>query len=290
MIIVKLKGGMGNQMFQYALGRALSLKYNVSLGLDLSYLLYVTPRLGFTFRDYDLDIFNIKAEIISSPKIPFVNRFFKGKIGRLFDYARRFLFSNKETEASWHFKPSILNIGPDAYLDGYWQSPKYFENIEDIIRADFTLKNKLPTNIENLKEIIEKENSLCVHVRRGDYIKSKVHNITGKEYYDNAVEKMKSLIMIDKIYVFSDDIKWCEENMKFDLPTMFVGNEYAGQKAEGHMVLMSACKNFIIPNSSFSWWGAWLSNNPDKVVIVPKKWSGMKFVKFDIILKEWIRM
>lgn len=289
MIIVKLKGGMGNQMFQYALGRALSVRHGVPLGLDLSFLLDTTPRLGFTFRNYDLDVFNIKAEVVPSKKIPFVNRAFKGMPGQILDYLRKFLFI-KGVEKSFSFDPNILDLGSDAYLDGYWQSPKYFENISDIIREDFTLKDRLPENIDKLKKEIENCNSLCVHVRRGDYVGNKFHDVVGKDYYDNAIEKMKSLTDIDKVYVFSDDIKWCEENMHFDLPTMFVSEEYAGQKAEGHLALMSACKNFIIPNSTFAWWGAWLSNNKDKKVIVPKQWFGIKFVKFDIVLKEWIKM
>jgi hypothetical protein len=287
MIIVRLKGGMGNQMFQYALGRALSLKYKTGLGLDLSFLLDTTPRLGFTFRNYDLDVFNIKADIVPSHKIPFVNRAFRGKIGQILDYLRRFI-PNKGVEKSFKYDPDIFDIGEDAYLDGYWQSSKYFEDIEDVIREDFTLKDKLPLKIENLKEIIEKENSLCIHVRRGDYVGNKFHEVVGKDYYDKAIEKMKELTGIDKIYVFSDDIVWCEENMKFDLPVMFVGNEYAGEKAEGHLILMSSCKNFIIPNSTFAWWGAWLSKNKNKKVIVPEQWFGLKNVKFDIIPEGWI--
>jgi hypothetical protein len=291
MIIVRFKGGMGNQMFQYALGRALSIKYNVPLGFDLSYLLDTTPRLNFTFRNFDLDIFNIKGEIVPSKKVPFVNRIFKGKVGQVFDYMRRYFSFGKGIERSWYFDKSILDIGPDAYLDGYWQSQKYFENIADIIRSDFTLKNKLPINIENLKEVIKKENSLCIHIRRGDYVGNKSHEIVGEEYYKKAIEKMKTLTKIDKIYVFSDDIKWCEENMKFDIPVMFVGNEYAGKKAEGHMALMSACKHFIIPNSTFAWWSAYLSESKNKIVIVPIKWFPWTIKNDnDIVPEGWIKV
>ena len=291
MVTVKLKGGMGNQMFQYAIGRALSLRYNVPLGLDLSFLLDTTPRLKFTFRNYDLDVFNINAEIVQSSKIPFVNRMVKGKIGQAFDILRRFLSFDKGVEKSFNFNSLIFNIGPNAYLDGYWQSPKYFESIEDIIRKDFTLKSELPINIRNLMEVIEKENSVCIHVRRGDYVGNKAHEVVGSEYYDKAIEKMRSLTKIDKIYVFSDDIKWCEENMKFEYPVMFVGDEYAGQKAEGHLMLMKSCRNFIIPNSTFSWWGAWLGDSKDKIVVAPKQWFGGESMSSeDLIPKEWIRI
>lgn len=293
MIIVRLQGGMGNQMFQYALGRALSVKNNVPLGLDLTFLLDRTPIPNFTFRNYDLDVFNIETSIVDKKDIPFLYRKYNfGIFMRYFDYARRKLFSTSGKEKKgFYFDKEILNLGSNAYLEGWWQSPKYFADIEDIIRKDFTLKNELPINIKNLLEVIKKENSLCIHVRRGDYVGNSNHEIVGNEYYDRGIEKMKSLTKIDKIYVFSDDIKWCEENMKFEFPTMFVGEEYAGTKAEGHMALMSACHNFIIPNSSFSWWSAWLSDYKDKIVIVPKQWfTDASINSDDLIPKNWIRI
>jgi hypothetical protein len=291
MIIVKLKGGMGNQMFQYAIGRALSIKNNTKLGLDLAYLLDKTPRSNFTFRNYDLDIFNIHAEIIPQTKINFINKTFKGKLGVYFDFLKRKFIKSLGIEKSFNFDSSILGLKGDVYLDGYWQSPKYFEMIEDVIREDFTLKYGLPLSTKNLIEVIEKENSVCIHVRRGDYVGNKFHEIVGKEYYNNGIDLISKKIKIDKIYVFSDDIKWCEENMKFEFPVMFVGEEYAGEKAEGHLMLMKSCKNFIIPNSSFSWWAAWLSNYKDKIVIVPKQWFGNGSINSDdLIPKEWIRI
>ncbi|HCU01492.1 TPA: hypothetical protein DIC62_01675, partial [Candidatus Nomurabacteria bacterium] len=172
MIITRLQGGMGNQMFQYALGRALSVKNNVPLGLDLTFLLDRTPIPNFTFRDYHLDVFNIEATFVSKKDIPFLYR--KHNLGifmRYLDYIRRKLISTPGKEKmNCSFDASILQLGSDAYLEGWWQSYKYFESIEDIIRKDFTFKNKLPLHIENLNEVIKKENSLCVHVRRGDYV------------------------------------------------------------------------------------------------------------------------
>lgn len=288
MIITRLQGGMGNQMFQYALGRDLSIKYGVPFKIDVeSYKIKNAVE-----RHYDLDVFNIVEDIANEKEVPFFYRNSNRNLflSKLNSVLNKFL-KNKGKETSFSFDSNILEVGLDIYLDGYWQSPKYFENIEDIIRKDFILKNKLSLNIENLKEVIKKENSLCIHVRRGDYVGNSHHEVVGQEYYKQAIEKMKSLTTIDKIYVFSDDIKWCEENMSFEFPSMFVGEEYAGQKAEGHMTLMSACHNFIIPNSSFAWWSAFLSENKDKKVIVPKQWFPDESINSsDLIPKEWIRI
>ena len=291
MIIAKLKGGMGNQMFQYALGRALSVKNKTYLDLDLTFLLNRTPRPNFTFRNYDLDVFNIQAEIVSSDSVPFIHRLFKGKFGILFDFIKRKFLKPVGVEKSFSFDDSILNLKGDVYLDGFWQSYKYFENIRDIIKKDFTLKNELPVKVKNLMEVIEKENSVCVHVRRGDYVGNKVYETIGKDYYDNGLDLINKKVKIDKLYVFSDDIKWCEENMKFKYPVMFVVEEYSGQKAEGHLMLMKSCKSFIIPNSSFSWWAAWLSEYKDKIIIAPKQWfNDDRINNDDLIPEEWIRI
>lgn len=293
MIIVRLQGGMGNQMFQYALGRSLAIKNNVPLGLDLTFLLDRTPIPNFTFRDYQLNNFTIEATIVEKKDIPFLYRKYNlGIFMRYIDFVRRKCFFTRGKEKkNYHFDSAILELGPNAYLEGWWQNPKYFENIEDVLRKDFTLKNSLPPNIKNLIETIKKENSLCIHIRRGDYVGNMYHEVVNKEYYDKAIDKIKSLTNIEKIYVFSDDIKWCEENMKFEFPTMFVGDEYAGANAEGHMVLMSSCNNFIIPNSSFSWWGAWLAENPNKIVVAPKQWHSSESTDTsDLIPKGWMQI
>ena len=295
MIIVQLQGGMGNQMFEYALGRALSLKYKVPLGLDLSYLLDRTPRpksMKFTFRDYDLDVFNVQAEIVPQSKIPFTyRRFLKGKSGLYLYILRKKFFKGKGTEKKFNFDESVFSLGARAYLKGYWQSPKYFDNIADTIRKDFTLKNLPKEEIQNLYKEMASENSLCIHVRRTDFIGNSLHQVVKNNYYERGIDYLKKTEKIEKIYVFSDDIAWCKDNMKLGFPTVFIGPEYSGQKAEGNLFLMSACKYFIIPNSTFSWWGAWLSARDGKKVIVPQKWFDNPSINTtDIIPEEWIKI
>ncbi|MEK7564205.1 MAG: alpha-1,2-fucosyltransferase [Patescibacteria group bacterium] len=281
MIIVRLKGGLGNQMFQYALGRVLSLRHNTALGLDTSfYKLDLIPK-----RRYDLDLFNITGKVLSKNNIPFLYR-----ISQKFRLVDKFI-PNKGKEKFFHFDPNIFSLGSSLYLDGYWQSPKYFEGFEDAIREEFTFKNPLPLKINNLATDIENINSLCIHVRRGDYVGNANHDVFSMEYYKKGVDYINQQTKIDKIFVFSDDIEWCKNNLIFEMPVFFVGNEYAGLKDEGHMYLMSRCKNFIIANSSFSWWAAWLSVSKNKTVVCPKNWFKDASINTDdLIPKEWIRI
>jgi hypothetical protein len=289
MIIVRLAGGMGNQMFQYAIGRKLSVMNNTTLGLDIHDLLDKTPRPGFTFRDYDLDLFSIQAEIIPQSKLSWRQRSWGKSV--FLNKIRRALFVGHGKEKGFTFNPRILELGPDVYLDGYFQSHKYFESIASIIRKDFTLKNPLPENIRTLKIEIESRNSVCIHVRRGDYVGNSFHETVSKDYYDKAISLLSEKTKIEHVYVFSEDISWCRENLSFAQPTTFVGDEYAGERASGHFALMQACSHFIIPNSSFSWWAAWLAENSGKIVIAPKKWFGDESIDTSHrIPDEWIRI
>lgn len=273
MIITRLYGGLGNQMFQYAIGKSLSIKNNIPLGLDIHYLLDRTPRKNFTFRDFDLDLFNIQAEILPKSKIPLRFRYIrKGLFFFLLNKIREKLPHAKGVEKqNFVFDKEVYEHRGSIYLRGYWQNPNYFQDIRNILVKDFSLKNPLPAHIQSLKEEIKSRVSLCVHVRRGDYVGNKVHDILPSDYYEKAMERFRNR-EIDHIYVFSDDIGWCRENMSFNLPTTFVGEEFAGEGATGHFELMRACKYFIIPNSTFSWWAAYLADNNDKMVVMPDNW------------------
>jgi hypothetical protein len=293
MIIVRLSGGMGNQMFQYALGRAMSLKYNVPLGLDMAYLFDRTPRPNFTFRDYYLDSFNIDPVIVSRKQIPFLYRLYgSGKIRIALDTIRRKFLKPRGTEKNFTFDKNVFDLGPNAYLDGYWQSPKYFKGYEDIIRKDFTFRDALPEPWETLTAEIKGCNSVCLHVRRGDYVTNPFHDIDiGQSFYDRGLHEIATRAPIDRIYVFSDDIKWCESNLKFAYPTVFVGDEYVGEKDRGHFALMSSCKHFMICNSTFSWWAAWLGASAEKIVVAPQKWFADPSVDTsDIFPADWIKV
>lgn len=277
---------MGNQMFQYAFGRALAAHNSTALGLDISF--FDNP--GLPVRTYDLDLFSIEARILTTREIPLIYRpYGTGVLGRTVRKIIKRIVPNIGKESSFVFDAQKLSVGVDTYVDGYWQSYKYFESIEDTIRKDFTLVQQLPEHIQKLKEEILSMNSVCLHVRRGDYVGNAFHEVVGPSYYERALEVLKEKIAIEHLYVFSDDIAWCKESLTFGYPTTYVGEEYAGARATGHFELMRACRHFIIPNSSFSWWAAWLAKAPHKVVIAPKQWFIDDTIgTTDLLPHEWI--
>lgn len=296
MIIVRLSGGMGNQMFQYAAGRALADKRGVPLALDTTFLLHRIRmpffRPHFVFRNFDLVVWNIEATIAKPTSIAWWNRPMGfGKLMLIIDAAFRTFSLFRGWEKTFRYNPQFLLFGPDTYLVGFWQSEKYFKDARDHIRSEFTLKEPLAGVSALLLDEITKAASLCIHVRRSDIAANSFHGAISQDYYERALGYVVERSTIEKIYVFSDDIAWCKDNLHFSFPTTFVGNEHAGVAGEGHLALMSACKNFIIPNSTFSWWAAWLSNSPDKIVIAPKEWFKDSLNDAsDLIPYSWVRL
>lgn len=299
MIVVRLKGGMGNQMFQYALGRALSLKYNVPLRFNIEAYEDTGPRPfrslypgSFTQRTYDLDLFTIAGQVATKKEIPFLHRMYgKGPLFLIFDAVRRrilrYVFKQKAQELYYsEYKSEYLDLGPNAYLDGFYQSPKYFEHIADTIRKDFSFKDPVPSHVTTLAETMKQHNSVCVHFRRTDFVGNSAYDYVGDEYYKNALDYIAQKTHIDTIYVFSDDIEWCKQNLSYPHPTVIVGNEYAGDRNQWHFYLMRSCKHFIIPNSSFSWWAAWLPDHSDKIVVAPNYWFTDTDIH-DVIPDQW---
>lgn len=276
MIIVRLMGGMGNQMFQYAFGRALSLKYNIPLKLDLSFLKNRNMGSNFIYRDYDLDLYNISEDF----------NFNWDNIGIA-------------KEPHFNFSQQIVdiisqNIDKKIMIDGYWQTDKYFLGFNDQIKKDFEFKDRIEdSNDENIIKIftdISNCNSVMINVRRSDFLNGDFHGVMGLDYINKAVDIIESKVDNPKYFIFSDDIDWCIKNIKLNNMTI-VDHSYKGDRFGYYLQLMKSCKHFIIPNSTFGWWGAWLSNNDSKVVISPKKWINDPSVNTDDIIPiSWIRI
>jgi len=279
MIIVRLKGGMGNQMFQYAFGRALSLKYNTPLKLDLSFLKNKNMGLNFVYRDYDLNLYNISEDFDFTWDE--INVLAEPEYGDL-------SFNQKFVDfISNNFNKKIM-------IDGYWQTVNYFLGYEDQIKNDFEFRDKVElSNNQNILDMYNKinnSNSVLINVRRTDFLNGDFHGVMGMDYINNAVDIIKSKVDNIHFFVFSDDIEWCQENIKFDNMTI-VDHSYKGDRFGYYLQLMKSCKHFIIPNSSFAWWSAWLSQSENKIVIAPKKWLNSNLVYTnDLIPSDWIRI
>jgi len=290
MIIVRLMGGMGNQMFQYAVGRALALTYNTRLKLDLTFLLDHTSRPRVRLRDYDLPVFNIAAEPATREEVPFLYRkHLPGRMAFFVDGLRRRMRICRGSEKYFHFDPAVLEIGPDAYLDGYWQSPKYFDRVAETIRKEFALRDLASGTTQELAAEIASQESVCVHVRRGDFVNSSWHWTLGPDYYMAGLGLVTAKMSSPRVYVFSDDINWCRGNLRLPYQTTLVDHRYAGPKSSHHLALMSACRAFVIANSSFGWWTAWLNAYPEKIVVAPKRWFLDRSINTaDLIPPGWI--
>jgi len=285
-------------MFQYATGFALAKKKETNLLFDIrlqeEYKINPPPRN--IPRDIDLDIFNITLEICSKKDLLKVFQFNKNyKIRNLIS-----IFLDKINflvfrERKRIFEQRFLNLkGKTWYLDGHWQSEKYFKDYrKEILKIfNFNSLEDLEINKKFIKDILFKK-SVCVNVRRTDFINNPEHNVLDVEYYKKAIDIFKNLIGNDfEIFVFSDDLNWCKKNfLFFNKKVSYVEHNHAGKKFYNYLYLMSRFKYFIIPNSSFAWWGAWMSQEKDKIIIAPKKWSGLiSEDKIDIVPKTWLKI
>lgn len=274
MIITHIIGGLGNQMFQYAVGRALSLECGQLLRLDVSDFADYKLHQGFELYN----IFNYAAEIATEAEV-------RSILGWQFLTGIRQLVARPSlamirrrgfvVEPHFHYWPEIRNVPQDCYLAGYWQSEKYFQKVASVIRDDFIFKTPLINRNAEFAEQIGQVNAVSLHIRRGDYIKNPknvaTYGLCTLDYYRAAIQHVYERIEQPYFFIFSDDIIWVKDNLKIDLPCLYIDHNY-GAESYNDMRLMSLCRHHIIANSSFSWWGAWLNPFPEKIVVAPKKW------------------
>lgn len=291
MIIVRLFGGLGNQLFQYAAGRRIAHTNNTALKLDISWFEKESN------RKYKLNKFNIIGDVASNQEIAKLKKLGNNLVditSRSVEWLKPYYKRTLIKERFYHFDSHILDVGSNAYLDGYWQSERYFNDIPDIIRREFTLK----TGIDNVNKpnyrLITSMNSVSIHVRRGDYVSDKkvneFHGICSIEYYHKAIEQITKVISEPSFFVFSDDPTWVKDNLNIPYPTTVITNNGIDNDYED-LRLMSLCKHHIIANSSFSWWGAWLSTDREKIVIAPSKWfNNTDMDTCDLIPNSWVRI
>lgn len=285
---MKLKGGLGNQLFQYALGRHLSIMHDTSLVLDISS--YSRDKL----RDYCLDSFCLSNNVDlnkTSTKGAILS-----KLKNRYSFLPLPLGKEKKlvTENKFNFMEDIFLCDDGSELDGYWQSEKYFCGIEEIIRSEVKLKLPISPYMGSVIKNIKNTNSVSIHVRRGDYVDNPTtnsyHGLCSPDWYQKATKLMLDKFKDCHFFIFSDDYDWTISNLKIDRPSTYVSPSPNGHEAED-LIAMSHCNHNIIANSSFSWWGAWLNPNKEKQVIAPSKW----FLKSDndtrdLLPDSWIKL
>jgi hypothetical protein len=281
MIVVKLQGGLGNQMFQYAFGVALAEEYQDELTFELGYF------NDSTSRQLGLSYFNT-----ITPEVPekthdkfhdFKSRLFK-KIN-LYKLIRYLVHTQHQFN---YYKINHVKNNTVIYV-GYWQSLLNFQNASELLRQHFTLKNSSISQDDI--NLVSQPGIVSIHIRRGDYLigdNAKVHTNLSIDYYIKAVERMQQIHPDSKYLVFSDDIEWVLDNLK--LPVEWHPMNDKGYNDAEAMTLMSKCDHQIIANSTFSWWAAWLNSNKNKVVIAPENWFANDFNDLDLIPDSWIKI
>ncbi|MFA7193542.1 MAG: alpha-1,2-fucosyltransferase [Candidatus Paceibacterota bacterium] len=293
MIITKIKGGLGNQMFEYATGRFLAYKTGADLYLDANQIPSHKKEIS---RDFDLIKFNIQAKPASIEEIQKI----KNPFGRISDIMRKIsqkIFFKYRIDFHPSFLKKIenkLKKNKSAYVEGYFQSEKNFLEIREILLQELSLKEEFKSEtFKDLQTEIQNCHSVSVHVRRGDYVQNpgarRYHGICSLKYYQNAINTIKESVENPSFYFFSDDPAWVSENFDLSENSEIISDKNLSAPEE--LILMSTCKHNIISNSTFSWWGAWLNKNHDKLVIAPTPWiQQWPSPHKNIIPETWIQL
>lgn len=307
MIITRIIGGLGNQLFQYAAARHLAEIHKTTLKLDITgledhrlhwynkYRLSPYYKSPLWYHKYHLGNFNIQESFASPEEVKALT---KRSIGyRL----KNRMASRKAVSTPTHiiekrdfvFDPQILDLPDNVYLSGYWQNEKYFVDIEDIIRREFTVKRVQEGKDKELAHQIVSCESVSIHARWGYEVtdKNRIYaRCYDTDYYLRCVERMGKALTNPYFFVFSDNLEWVRENLRLTYPATFVEHNDKDRGYED-LRLMSQCKHNIIANSTFSWWGAWLNKNLDKIVLAPKKWLRSGHIDTsDLIPDSWIQL
>jgi len=286
-VVVSLYGGLGNQLFQYATGYALSKHHNCKLILDLAWFDVVPKLKGTTPRKFSLDPFHLDVE----QQHVGINRLWS-KLQRLplFKRGQMQLFR----EQSFQFDPKLFMAPAPLWLDGYWQSPKYFEKWASDIRHKIGKPNQMSPKTKEMMSLISHSDSVCVHIRRGDYVTNaqakECHGLCSLDYYREGIKRVTAHVGNPHGFIFSDDPAWVQKHFKVEIPFTVIDIN-GPDEAHEDLWLMAACKYFVIANSSLSWWGAWLSESPSKVVVAPLDWfKDNPNQTRDLIPQGWIQI
>lgn len=286
MVIIRVMGGLGNQMFQYALYKSFETR-GVDARLDLTW--YSDVDTKDNKRPFQLDAFNVQyleCSIWEKLRLANLSGYWGRKCQRVIGKKTTHIYEQEP----YYYQPFILSLN-NAYLDGYWQSEKYFCEIKDIIRSDFSICRGLDRTLPDYTKKIKKcVNAVAVHIRRGDYLKNYRYygGICDETYYMRAIQLVKSKVEFPVFFVFSDDLRWAKSFLGDRNDIVYI-EEDTQTPAYIDLMLMSMCKHQIIANSSYSWWGAWLNDYGQKMVIAPSVWVNIDNTP-DVWCEGWIRL
>lgn len=277
-------------MFQYAAARSLAVAKGQPLFLDVSDFSRYRLHNGFELSR----IFNGRFDMADTRHLKHVLGWRSYQpVRRALKRTQMALLRNKQFVVEPHFLywPGFFDVPDDCYLVGYWQSEKYFLDVASIIRADFTFKHPLDNHNAEVAKQISQVSAVSLHVRRGDYANNpntnNIHGLCSQDYYLMAVKYVAERVENPHFFIFSDDIAWTRTALKLDFPCEYIDHNQ-GIESYNDMRLMSLCRHHIVANSSFSWWGAWLNPDADKIVIAPKRWFANQINVQDLFPPGWI--
>jgi hypothetical protein len=293
-IVTKLQGGHSNQLFQYATARALALRLAVELYMDPQWFSAIAE--GDTPRVYELGGYKLEQKFADPESFALADDGQRpSKLSRLLVRPPRKPLLTYYRQEGQGFDERVLHLPDDSYLEGWWQDERYFREIRQTLLQEIELKDPVAGNDAEWLRQIRDSVSVSLHVRRGDYVTNpaarEFHGLLGMDYYGAALEQLIELTGERdlELFVFSDDIDWCKRQLEFGYPTTFIDSGNSGAE---DMRLMKRCRHHVIANSSFSWWGAWLGNHPEKVVIAPKNWfrDAAADAETEIVPANWLRL
>lgn len=299
MIIVKIKGGLGNQMFQYAMARRFQISYGIDrIGLDLTVI--GKDRL----RDFGLQHFalfdtvevvedkNNRAKLQEDLARRLVSYFIAGRqegtAGKREDFLAAFfaLFGVIQRDHSLVKDKALLRLHKNIYMNGWFQEAEMLQPIRDILLEEFQWKPADISGASVCRQILS-TNAVCVHIRRGDYVNNPIFDVCGDSYYYKAMEYMRGILSNPVFYIFSDAVDELESMMRFPCPVVYVKG---GHQDYEDLYLMKNCRHFIMSNSTYSWWAQFLGQEEDKVVVAPKKWCLTEDMSIGVYMKDWVLM
>ena len=271
MIISRIDGGLGNQMFQYAYGFYLAQRAETEFYLDISSY-EKQPQHG-----YLLDHFRIDAEVLPAKLVAKIPRKYRSSVAKVTWLQDRFGLRSlrRHKERDFGFRSSHLQAGDNRYLVGYWQSEQFFPRMRDELLKQFALRRNLTAQSQEIGGRMAESNSVALHVRRGDYVTSQsaaaIYEHLSVDYYHRCLQMWASQQYRPEVYIFSNDIAWCREQFQLEYPTHFVDHTSADTAFEDlWMMQQAAC--LVMANSTFSWWAAWLNQRSGRQVIAPSRW------------------